>query len=87
VIDGVQFISAIQATTTPETATTLSSADGTTENKDLLDKADVAAKETSAPKTQAVTDENGDNVTDEDGNNVTEVVTDKSTAEDSSAAQ
>lgn len=85
--DGVQFISAIQATTTPETATTLSSVGGTTENKDLLDKADIAAKETSAPQTQAVTDENGDNVTDEDGNNVTETVTDKSTADDSSAEQ
>lgn len=85
--DSVQFISAIQATTTPETATTLSSAAVTTENKDLLDKADIAAKETSAPQTQAVTDENGDNVTDEDGNNVTETVTDKSTAENSSAEQ
>lgn len=85
--DGVQFISAIQATTTPETATTLSAAGGTTENKDLLDKADVAAKESNAPKTQAVTDENGDNVTDEGGNNVTETVTDKSTADGFSAAQ
>lgn len=85
--DGVQFISAIQATTTPETATTLSSAPETTENKDLLDRADVAAKESSAPATQNVTDQNGENVTDEDGNNVTEAVTEKSTAGESSAAQ
>lgn len=88
--DGVQFISAIQATTTPETATTLSSAAETTENKDLIDKADVVAKDTSAPETpetQNVTDENGENVTDEDGNNVTEAVTEKSTADESSAAQ
>lgn len=84
--DGVQFISSIQATTTPETATTLSSAAVTTENKDLLDRADVAAKESSAPKTQTVTDENGENVTDENGNNVTETVTEKSTADVSSAA-
>lgn len=78
--DGVQFISAIQATTTPETATTLSSAPVTTENSDLLDKADVAAN--NAPKTQNVTDENGENVTDEDGKNVTEIITDKSAADE-----
>lgn len=84
--DGVQFISAIQVTTTPETATTVSNTEGTTENKDLLDKADVAAKDTSAPKTQNVTDENGENVTDENGNDVTETVTEKSTADSSSAA-
>lgn len=85
--DGVQFISAIQATTTPETATTLSSANEITENKDLIDKADVVAKEPSVPQTQTVTDENGENVTDENGNNVTETVTEKSTAEENSAAQ
>lgn len=84
--DGVQFISAIQVTTTPETATTVSNTAETTENKNLLDKADVAAKDTSAPETQIVTDENGENVTDTDGNNVTETVTEKSTADVSSAA-
>lgn len=77
--DGVQFISAIQATTTPETATTVSNTAGTTENRDLLDKADAAAD--SAPKTVNVTDENGENVTDEDGKNVTEIVTDKAEAD------
>lgn len=85
--DGEQFISAIQSTTTPEIATTLTPAEEPTENQDLLDKADVAAKEPTSPETQNVTDENGENVTDEDGNNVTEVVTEKSTAEESSAAQ
>lgn len=85
--DGVQFISAIQATTTPETATTLTPANEITENKDLIDKADVVAKEPSVPQTQTVTDENGENVTDENGNNVTETVTEKSTAEENSAAQ
>lgn len=84
--DGVQFISSIQATTTPEVATTVSSASETAQNKDLLDKADTVAKESNAPKTQNVTDENGENVTDEDGNNVTETVTEKSTADSSSAA-
>lgn len=84
--DGVQFISAIQATTTPEAATTLSSTAGTTENKDLLDKADVVAKDTSTPNTKNVTDENGENVTDEDGKNVTESAAEKSTADVSSAA-
>ncbi|MCH5170323.1 MAG: hypothetical protein J1F24_03445 [Oscillospiraceae bacterium] len=90
--DGEQFISAIQSTTTPETATTLTPAEEPTENQDLLDKADVAATESTAPETQNVTDENGENVTDEDGNNVTETVAEKgtedeSTAEESSAAQ
>lgn len=85
--DGVQFISAIQATTTPETATTLTPANEITENKDLIDKADVVAKEPSVPQTQTVTDENGENVTDENGNNVNETVTEKSTADVSSAAQ
>lgn len=84
--DGVQFISSIQATTTPEVATTVSSASETAQNKDLLDKADTVAKESNAPKTQNVTNENGENVTDEDGNNVTETVTEKSTADSSSAA-
>lgn len=52
--DGAQFISAIQATTTPETATTLTPAsETTTENADLLDKADVVAKESEASETQA----------------------------------
>lgn len=45
--DGVQFISAIQATTTPEVATTLTPATETTANQNLLDKADTAAKESS----------------------------------------
>ncbi len=84
--DGVQFISAIQATTTPEAATTLTPATATTESSNLLDKADTASKESSAPATQNVTDENGENVTDENGNNVTETVTENSTAESSSAA-
>lgn len=72
--DGVQFISAIQVTTTPETATTAGNTAETTENRDLLDKADVAAKESDSPETQ--------NVTDENGNNVTEVVTDKAPADE-----
>lgn len=84
--DGVQFISAIQATTTPETATTLTPATEQTENRDLLDKADIVAKESNAPATQNVTDENGETVTDEDGKNVTETVSEKSTADSSSAA-
>lgn len=90
--NGEQFISAIQSTTTPEVATTGVPAQEPTENQDLLDKADVAAKESTAPETQNVTDENGENVTDEDGNNVTETVAEKgtedeSTAEETSAAQ
>lgn len=84
--DGVQFISAIQATTTPETATTITPATESTENRDLLDKADTVAKESSAPATQNITDENGETVTDEDGKNVTETVSEKSTADNSSAA-
>ena len=84
--DGVQFISAIQATTTPETATTITPATEQTENRDLLDKADIVAKESNAPATQNVTDENGETVTDEDGKNVTETVSEKSTADSSSAA-
>lgn len=90
--DGEQFISAIQSTTTPEIATTLTPAEEPTEYKDLLDQADVAAKESTSPETQNVTDENGETVTDEEGNNVTETVAEKvtedeSTAEESSAAQ
>lgn len=84
--DGVQFISAIQATTTPETAITITPATEQTENRDLLDKADIVAKESNAPATQNVTDENGETVTDEDGKNVTETVSEKSTADSSSAA-
>lgn len=84
--DGVQFISAIQATTTPETATTITPATEQTENRDLLDKADIVAKESSASAAQNVTDENGETVTDEDGKNVTETVSEKSTADSSSAA-
>lgn len=51
--DGAQFISAIQATTTPEVATTLTPAkETTTENTDLLDKADVVAKESETSETK-----------------------------------
>lgn len=62
--DGTQFISAIQATTTPEVATTLTPAkETTTENKDLLDKADVVAKESetseeTAPSDKSTAEEN-----------------------------
>lgn len=84
--DGAQFISAIQATTTPETATTITPATEQTENRDLLDKADIVAKESSASAAQNVTDENGETVTDEDGKNVTGTVSEKSTADSSSAA-
>lgn len=92
--DGTQAISAIQATTTPETGTTLAPAESSTEDKDLLGQAEVVASDTTAPQTQNVTDENGETVTDENGKNVTEIVSadvsengDKeSTAEESSSA-
>lgn len=59
--DGVQFISAIQATTTPEVATTLTPATGTTESNNLLDKADTVAKESSTADSQSANNENGSN--------------------------
>lgn len=83
--DGAMFISSIQATTTPEVATTNTPA--TESLTTLPNSADVTASATAAPETVAVTDENGENVTDENGNNVTETVTEKSTAEEGSAAQ
>lgn len=61
--DGVQFISAIQATTTPETATTLTPATETTENRDLLDKADMVAKESSTSATQNTSENSAENST------------------------
>ena len=86
--DGQQFISAIQSTTTPEVATTVTPAVPTTEDKDLLGQAEVVATDTTVPETQVVTNENGENVTDENGNAVTEVVTqaeNESTAEENSS--
>lgn len=59
--DGVQFISAIQATTTPEVATTLTPATGTTESNNLLDKADTVAKESSTADSQSANNENDSN--------------------------
>lgn len=59
--DGVQFISAIQATTTPEVATTVSSASETAQNKDLLDKADTVSKESSTADSQSATNESDSN--------------------------
>lgn len=59
--DGVQFISAIQATTTPEVATTVSSASETAQNKDLLDKADTVSKESSTADSQSANNENDSN--------------------------
>lgn len=46
--DGSLFISAIQNTTTPETATTVSQSETTTENKDLLAQAEQVASDTTA---------------------------------------
>lgn len=59
--DGVQFISAIQATTTPEVATTVSSASETAQNKDLLDKADTVSKESSTADSQSATNQSDSN--------------------------
>lgn len=59
--DGVQFISAIQATTTPEVATTVSGASETAQNKDLLDKADTVSKESSTADSQSATNESDSN--------------------------
>lgn len=59
--DGVQFISAIQATTTPEVATTLTPATGTTESNNLLDKADTVAKESSTADSQSANNESDSN--------------------------
>lgn len=59
--DGVQFISAIQATTTPEVATTVSSASETAQNKDLLDKADTVSKESSTADSQSAPNESDSN--------------------------
>lgn len=61
--DGQQFISAIQATTTPETASSASTSENTTENQDLIDKADVVAKESTESETQNETDEKGESIT------------------------
>lgn len=52
--DGAQYISAIQATTAPETATTASQAEKTTEDLDLIGKAEqVATEPTQATETAA----------------------------------
>ena len=50
------YISAIQSTTTPEVATTEQTTESTTESKELIDQADVVAKESTTTADESSTD-------------------------------
>ena len=55
------YISALQSTTTPEVATTEKATEPTTESKELIDQADVVAKESTTTAEEDSTSETGEN--------------------------